>query len=419
MEKGTVKRRIFLSNARMVLVTLLIFLAINLVVVKIYAESVEKELKTSIEDLIDGSGASNYSDSDNVENQYRDGQEFLGDLDDFLETWTIHRNEFILLFGADGIICILALLLISQIFTRNLEKNIMEPLELLAQGADRIKHNDLSTEIRYVGDAEFEDVCITFNHMQEHILREQEKNRKYEKARTDMIAGISHDLRTPLTAIRGTIKGLMDGIAATPEMQEKFLQAAYRRTGDMDRLLNQLFYVSKIETGNMPFSVQRIEIADFIRNYVKGKQELLDKEKEQMQAETGDIYLDINVDPEQLQRIFDNLLENSRKYAERDLLKTVLSLKRTEGGVEICFRDNGVGVLEEKLSYVFDEFYRGDESRNRKEGNGLGLYIVKYLVEAMGGSVRGENADGFVVRMEFPAAGALAEAQKGEKDGGQ
>ena len=96
-----------------------------------------------------------------------------------------------------------------------------------------------------MGDAEFEDVCITFNHMQEHILREQEKNRKYEKARTDMIAGISHDLRTPLTAIRGTIKGLMDGIAATPEMQEKFLQAAYRRTGDMDGLLNQLFYVSK------------------------------------------------------------------------------------------------------------------------------------------------------------------------------
>lgn len=163
----------------------------------------------------------------------------------------------------------------------------MEPLDLLAQGADRIRHNDLTTEIRYVGDAEFEDVCITFNHMQEHILREQEKNRKYEKARTDMIAGISHDLRTPLTAIRGTIKGLMDGIAATPEMQEKFLQAAYRRTGDMDGLLNQLFYVSKIETGNMPLSVQKIEIADFIRNYVNGKQELLDKEKSRCRQKQG------------------------------------------------------------------------------------------------------------------------------------
>lgn len=67
-----------------------------------------------------------------------------------------------------------------------------------------------------------------------------------------------------------------------------------------------------------------------------------------MQAETGDIHLDVDSDPEQLQRIFDNLLENSRKYAERDVLKTELSLKRTEGGVEICFRDNGVGVPEEK-----------------------------------------------------------------------
>ena len=102
MEKGTVKRRIFLSNALMVLVTLLIFLAINLAVVKIYAESVEKELKTSIEDLIDGSGTSNFSDSDNVKYQHKDGRELLGDLDDFLESWTIHRNEFILLFGADG-----------------------------------------------------------------------------------------------------------------------------------------------------------------------------------------------------------------------------------------------------------------------------------------------------------------------------
>lgn len=121
----------------------------------------------------------------------------------------------------------------------------------------------------------------------------------------------------------------------------------------------------------MPLSVQKIEIADFIRNYVNGKQELLDKEKEQMQAETGDIHLDVDADPEQLQRIFDNLLENSRKYAERDVLKTELSLKRTEGGVEICFRDNGVGVPEEKLPYVFDEFYRGDESRNKKKETAL------------------------------------------------
>lgn len=86
---------------------------------------------------------------------------------------------------------------------------------------------------------------------------EKEKNYKYEKARTDMIAGISHDLRTPLTAVRGTIKGLMDGVASTPERQNRFLKTAYRRTGDMDVLLNQLFYLSKLETGNMPLNLKK------------------------------------------------------------------------------------------------------------------------------------------------------------------
>ena len=106
-------------------------------------------------------------------------------------------------------------------------------------------------------------------------------------------------------------------------------------------------------------------------------------------------------DPQQLQRVFDNLLENSRKYAETVPLKIKLALSMTEKGYCIRFSDNGVGVPEEKLDAVFDEFYRADESRNKQEGNGLGLYIVRYLIEAMGGRVRAENAGGFVVSMEL------------------
>ena len=247
--------------------------------------------------------------------------------------------------------------------------------------------------------------------MQKHILREQEKNRKYEKARTDMIAGISHDLRTPLTAIRGTIKGLMDGIASTPEKQDRFLETAYRRTGEMDLLLNQLFYLSKIETGNMPITLRKIEISSFIKNYVQAKQGLMEAEKEELVEETKEITAEVAVDPEQLQRIFDNLLENSRKYGEKVPLKMKIDLRKMPGGILIRFSDNGVGVPENKLPYVFDEFYRVDESRNKKEGNGLGLYIVKYLIEAMGGTVRAENEDGFVVSLELP----LGERKGAEK----
>ena len=379
MGKRTVRRRIFLSNALMVLVTLAIFLVINVGVIKIYAEYVEEELRTSAEKIVNED-----------------------ELHDLVEDFTIHKNEFILLFLADGVLCIAVLVIMSQIFTGNLVKHIMEPLDELAAGAKRIKENDLTEDINYSGDIEFENVCDTFNKMQKHILREQEKNRKYEKARTDMIAGISHDLRTPLTAIRGTIKGLMDGIASTPEKQDRFLETAYRRTGEMDLLLNQLFYLSKIETGNMPITLRKIEISSFIKNYVQAKQGLMETGKEELVEETKEITAEVAVDPEQLQRIFDNLLENSRKYGEKVPLKMKIGLRKTPGGILIRFSDNGVGVPENKLPHVFDEFYRVDESRNKKEGNGLGLYIVKYLIEVMGGTVRAENEDGFVVSMELP-----------------
>lgn len=379
MGKRTVRRRIFLSNALMVLVTLAIFLVINVGVIKIYAEYVEEELRTSAEKIVNED-----------------------ELHDLVEDFTIHKNEFILLFLADGVLCIAVLVIMSQIFTGNLVKHIMEPLDELAAGAKRIRENDLTEDINYSGDIEFENVCDTFNKMQKHILREQEKNRKYEKARTDMIAGISHDLRTPLTAIRGTIKGLMDGIASTPEKQDRFLETAYRRTGEMDLLLNQLFYLSKIETGNMPITLRKIEISSFIKNYVQAKQGLMETGKEELVEETKEITAEVAVDPEQLQRIFDNLLENSRKYGEKVPLKMKIGLRKTPGGILIRFSDNGVGVPENKLPHVFDEFYRVDESRNKKEGNGLGLYIVKYLIEAMGGTVWAENEDGFVVSMELP-----------------
>ena len=379
MEKRTVKKRIFLSNALMVIVTLVIFLIINLFVVKFYAESIEEEFRTSVEGVTDGDG-----------------------LDDLLEDWTVHRNEFILFFGADGILCIIVLVLISQLFTKNLTDHIMEPLDALAEGAKRIKENDLTQDIAYTGELEFENICAVFNDMQESILAEQEKNRKYEKARTDMIAGISHDLRTPLTAMRGTVKGLMDGVASTPEQQKKFLQAAYRRTGDMDMLLNQLLYLSRMETGNMPISMQTIEIGAFLKSYVRGKQEVIETGKEEITADTKEITAGVLIDPEQFQRVLDNLVENSRKYSETIPLRMKIKLEKTPKRVSICFQDNGVGVPEEKLPYIFEEFYRGDESRNKKEGNGLGLYIVKYLMEAMGGSVRAENADGLAVYLELP-----------------
>lgn len=379
MKKGTVRRRIFVSNTAMVLATLFLFLVVNLLVVKIYSETIEKAFLDSAEQIVNAQ-----------------------ELEELLKQRILYQNKFLLLTAADGIACVLILVGVSRFFTRNLTAHIMEPLDTLTEGAKRIQSNDLQQEITYIGDVEFEQVCDVFNEMQHHLCEEQEKNHKYEKARTDMIAGISHDLRTPLTAIRGTIKGLLDGVASSPEMREKFLQTAYKRTGEMEVLLKQLFDFSTLETGNLPISLQNVDLTSFLKNYAAAKTELSDPEQEQFALKTEEDSMMASIDPEQLGRILDNLLENSRKYAERTPLEIEIRAEQKGQNIEIRFSDHGVGVPEEKLPYVFDEFYRADESRNRREGNGLGLYIVKYLVQAMKGSVCASNEDGFTVSMTFP-----------------
>jgi len=352
---------------------------VNIAVVKIYTESVEHEFEASVTQVVDSD-----------------------DLKDLIKDWTIKKNTFISLFVADGIICVIGLVAISQVFTKNLSNHIMEPLDELCDGAARVKNNHLTQDISYTGDLEFERVCQSFNNMQKHILNEQEKNRKYEQARTDMIAGISHDLRTPLTAIKGSIKGVLDGVVSTPEMQKKFLNTAYKRSGEMDILLNQLFYLSKLETGNMPLEMKNINLTEYLEKYVTNKKEVLNSKKVELSLNIQNNKCNIMMDPEQMQRILDNLIENSMKYSGKTFIHIDITLVRQQECISLIVSDDGIGIEEDKLQHVFEEFYRGDDSRNNKEGNGLGLYIVKYLVEAMNGTVRAHNENGFVIEMEFP-----------------
>lgn len=387
MKKQTVKKHIFLSGVKMVFVTLVLVLGINLVFAKIYTETIEMEVKASLERIA----------SEAV-------------LHNLLEEYTIRKNEFILLAVLDVILCVTVWILVSRFFTRQLEQHVMEPLNVLSEGTEKIRNKDLTCEIFYEGDREFEDVCQSFDEMRLALLAQQEKNQAYERARTDMIAGISHDLRTPLTAVRGTIKGLLDGVASTPDKQTRFLETAYRRTGEMEGLLEQLFYLSKLQTGNMPVHLQKVDLQRFVRGYIKEKGQLPENGNIEMRFETPGKVETRQLDPEHLCRIFDNLFENSRKYAKKEEVIITIALCESENDWQIRFADNGVGIAEEKLAYVFDEFYRADESRNVKKGSGLGLYIVKQLAEAMGGTVRAENKDGFTVVMEWK--------KEGGKDGG-
>ena len=256
--RQTVKGKIFISSALMILVTLVIVFLINIGIAKVYWESLEENLQISLKMAANADAA---------------------DLENVLKEWTVHQKSFYVIFFADMLICACVWIFVSLFFTRRLVRQIMRPLDCLRQGARRIRQNCLTEEIVYQGEEEFEEICHTFNEMQAHILAEQEKNRNYEKARTEMIAGISHDLRTPLTAIRGTIKGILDGVVREEPQKLKFLQTAYRRSGEMEILLNQLFYVSKLETGTMPVHLMETDLFSWISGYLDEKKEIFSEEK--------------------------------------------------------------------------------------------------------------------------------------------
>lgn len=279
----------------------------------------------------------------------------------------------------------------------------MEPLQQLRQAAERVQAEQYAERIPYEGDYEFEQVCASFNDMQREIGKARRQQKEYEKARTDMVAGISHDLRTPLTAIQGTLKGLIDGVARTPEMQKKFLEVAFRRAVEMNHLLDQLFYFSKIETGNMPVHLQTVNWSEYLQCYLEKRRDLQEEHVQYYLYQTGnDMASDIDV--KEMDRILDNLVENSKKYAGCEELEISVNLRQKADRVYIWISDNGRGVPEDKLPHIFEKFYRADESRNETEGNGLGLHIVKYLTEAMDGEVTAKNNGGLEIRLDFPAA---------------
>lgn len=305
----------------------------------------------------------------------------------------------VLLAGTGGIIL---LLLLASVFTRRMNRLVMEPVDLLKAGAERVRDGNLKEDIDYSGEAEFEQVCRTFNDMQHTILEDQRQREKNEQARTDMVTGISHDLRTPLTSVQGYIKGVLDHVADTEEKKELYLRTAYASTKEMDVLLQKLFDFSRMESGTLPFHMVRADLAEYTAAYVAQKESITEPGEIAFTFSSEKEWIpEISIDIEQVRRIFDNLLENSVKYAGTHPVQIDLTVKETDKEVLLVWKDNGQGVPEEKLEKICERFYRCDEAR-REKGSGVGLYVVKYIMERHCGTVRAENDNGLKLTLAFP-----------------
>lgn len=317
---------------------------------------------------------------------------------------SLNRSFYVFLLTAflAGIGAIIILMFLASFVTRRMNRIVMEPVELLVAGAERIKNRNLNEKIIYHGETEFEHVCETFNDMQQTILDDQEQRAKTERARTDMVTGISHDLRTPLTSIQGYIKGVLDGVADTDEKKRMYLKTAYESTEEMNVLLTKLFEFSRIESGQMPFRMVNVDLGEYTAAYTAQKETAADPEALKIRLHMEKPYFtEISLDVEQMRRVFDNLLENSMKYAGVTPVQIDVSIAETEDEVILTWKDNGKGVPQEKLGRIFERFYRCDEARQEK-GSGVGLYVVKYIMERHRGNVQAENENGLKLSLHFP-----------------
>ena len=311
--------------------------------------------------------------------------------------------KVILALAAIGLIFIvfLTILMTNRFLTRFVVRKIEEPLDLLSDGARRLGDGDLDYRITYTGKDEFAPVCGAFNEMAARLKESVERTRRDEESRKELLAGISHDLRSPLTSIRAYVEGLLDGVAKTEEAKQRYLRTIHTKAEDIDRLVSQLFLYSKLDLEGAPMEIRPIRLDEFVSSFVE--EAAPDSRIHGLEITAAQLApVTVSADPEQLRRVLSNILENSIKYKDKETGRLCITLE--ENG-RLVLADDGPGVPEEALPKLFDVFYRSDPARkNPAGGSGLGLAIAAKAVQGMGGTIRAYNVPdgGLAIEITLP-----------------
>ena len=268
-------------------------------------------------------------------------------------------------------------------------RSMITPLKKLQAAAENIKEGNLDFEIEVGGEDEIGELCVTFEEMRQRLKDNTEEKLNNERENKALISNIAHDLKTPITAVKGYAEGIIDGVANTPEKVDKYVRTIYNKANEMDTLINELTLYSKIDTNRIPYNFAKINVAEYFNDCVE---EIgLDLESKGIGLSyynyaSPDIV--IIADPEQLRRVVNNIIGNSVKYMNKQQGFIQIRIKDVGDFIQVELEDNGRGIAQKDLPYIFDRFYRTDASRNSATGgSGIGLSIVKKIVEDHGGKI--------------------------------
>ncbi|HEX2947451.1 MAG TPA: HAMP domain-containing sensor histidine kinase [Clostridia bacterium] len=280
-------------------------------------------------------------------------------------------------------------------------RGLMHSLEKLKDGVRHISDGDLNFSVRTDKNDEVGQVINSFEEMRLRLKTSIEAQVREDENRRELVANISHDLKTPVTAIKGYVEGLIDGVADTPEKREKYLSTILGKTIALDRMIDDLFLYSSLDAGSRTYHFETLPAAELLES-------LCSETKLDLSEKSFEVDCDIQVpgwvrvkaDRQMITRLQHNLTENAAKYCREDGRKAFLSASIKDGELVCTMEDNGTGIKPEELPHIFERFYRADAARTSTiGGTGLGLQISHRIVEDHGGRIWAESSYGEYTRI--------------------
>lgn len=287
----------------------------------------------------------------------------------------------------------LVIVLTAMVLVIWLYRSIIKPLSVLRMATQNIREGNLDFTVSGHNDDELGQLCLDFENMRVRLKEQIETRMKYEQDTIDLISNISHDLKTPLTAIKGYTEGILDGVADTDDKRSKYLKTIYTKAVDMQSLVDELSEYTKLDSNIIPYNFKMVNVNSFFTDCVDELS--LDTEVKNISLSyKGNVPDEVTViaDAEQLRRVINNIIGNSVKYMDKQEGHIEIRTFDDTDFVRVEIEDNAAGIAAEDLPHVFERFYRADSSRGTKKGGtGLGLAISKKIIEDHGGTIGVES----------------------------
>ena len=295
------------------------------------------------------------------------------------------------------------LVLTAAFFTMWIYRSVLRPINVLKDAAKKISDGNLNFHINASDKDELGELCICFEEMRQRLKESSEEKIQYDEESKELISNISHDLKTPITAIKGYVEGIMDGVADTPQKLDRYVKTIYNKAVDMDRLIDELTFYSKIDTNKIPYNFNKINVKEYFADCAEEVGMDLESANIRFQyANYVDESVQVIADPEQLRRVINNIISNSVKYFDKERCFINMRIRDVGDFIQIEIEDNAKGIGQKDLPYIFDRFYRTDSSRNStKGGSGIGLSIVRKIIEDHGGKIWANSKEGIGTVMCF------------------